>query len=905
MAEPLSARSPSSGRAASTECQPSPAALQKGNSSSRCRCGVCSVNLGRRLDLLEARVLSHWHEFLVYKAELQRKFEEVFASSRGGGSRPRGAAAAHLSELEQRLEHCERRSLATEDELQHTGRQLDELRENSDELRQALERLRGRLGQDLAEAARSSSEAQRSMAALEQKTGELQCWLDAQAVEIRKEVLATIRTGQKEVSAAAEELRASVDRRIKRTQEEALQAADKCRAQATGQAAVAAEKALRATECQLEASIVAAEHDAERRIRRCEDEAQLAADRSRALATGQAEVAAEKTLQITEAHLVASIASAESTAERRMKRGLEEALQAADKCRAQSTCQAKATAEKALRAVESQLEASIVNAENGAERHLRQVQLDLNASLAAAQQRMARMKTEAEASELSIQEHIRKNSDELVRVHDASEKSLLQRVQQVQSEVTAELVSMGKSMERQFDKSETNIEQRMKLSKSEASEDIRNVELALELSFKRSRTEATGVAEELQRSIAQVRRELDDRLYSDLAAYRDEMQTSLTAVGSKHELLVKMQAETSDAATAAARGCERLRDELLEDISNARDRSVAVAITVESMRESFANLKKDVAGVFEAHQALRESFSSRSQAGEAELQAVAADARLATSRHAEELDRLQGQLRSLSHRLGSVEVTAIAADSGFNSAKTEAASLRLQLETALAGLQSLRDELGRQFDGTIAELASRASKDVAVSRDLQSEARQETHRLARAQEELQREQRSLKSELGEQLQRLAHVERSAKEVARGEEASGQRVAKIAEQLERMARTQQRSASEGFGAEQLLAESKLYGGRLDDLQAQVSRLQRESHKSNDRFDAALRRLQEEAERRVGQVLRGRSDCSAHTDLWRELRELRSQVGDLRFRASPRSPTRPSSALSRSGGWLGEI
>ena len=145
--------------------------------SGRCRCGICSANLGRRLDLLEARVLSHWHEFLVHKAEMQQKFEDVFAKGR-----PKGMAATQHAELERRIGSCESVVRSSEEAV----RQGLELKVLSEDTWRGLERLQKRVAQDSESQGKTSADLQQGLVILDKKSDELQLWLQGQASEMHE-----------------------------------------------------------------------------------------------------------------------------------------------------------------------------------------------------------------------------------------------------------------------------------------------------------------------------------------------------------------------------------------------------------------------------------------------------------------------------------------------------------------------------------------------------------------------------------------------------------------------------------------------------------------------------------------------------------------------------------------------
>lgn len=84
-------------------------------------------------------------------------------------------------------------------------------------------------------------------------------------------------------------------------------------------------------------------------------------------------------------------------------------------------------------------------------------------------------------------------------------------------------------------------------------------------------------------------------------------------------------------------------------------------------------------------------------------------------------------------------------------------------------------------------------------------------------------------------------------------------------------------------------------RVEGLQAQVNRLARESRKGSDKIEGALSRLQE-TEKAMERVAKARES----SELWREVRELRSQLSDVRLQNLVRSPR--SCEITRPLGWL---
>eukprot|EP00913_Durusdinium_trenchii_P007494 g7043.t2 len=139
----------------------------------------CRCEFGRRLDLVEAKVLSHWHEFVLYKSEAQRKFEDLFARRRHGGRLP--AERAERTELERRVLQVEEK---------HAER-LEELREavGACVLREDLGRFKEQGYND-----------DRLNALLEQRNHQLQGLVANQVAELRAEVEEVLQKRGEEVT---------------------------------------------------------------------------------------------------------------------------------------------------------------------------------------------------------------------------------------------------------------------------------------------------------------------------------------------------------------------------------------------------------------------------------------------------------------------------------------------------------------------------------------------------------------------------------------------------------------------------------------------------------------------------------------------------------------------------------
>eukprot|EP00439_Symbiodinium_sp_Y106_P080579 s472_g19.t1 len=379
------------------EQTPPKLALQKGRDFRDC--GSCSANLGRRLDLLEARVLSHWHEFLVHKSEVQRKFEDVFAACRG--HRPKGAMAAH-ADLERRLSFCEGVVRDSEDER---AKHL-ELKVLSEDTWRGLERLQNRVAQESDNLGKVSADLQRRLAVLDKKSDELQLGLQSQVADLRREMQDVIVRASKELGV---ELRSSFERRIRQGHDEALESAE-----------IASQRCMKSAMSEMNASVMTAEARAQQQCARLRGELEVA------------EAAAEDIWRRSSSEIARAVAASETSLKPRLQQIDEDARAAMTSLELsleRRLLQHSSEAAENLRSLDTRAQqnmAEVAESITHVEQLLRSQRSEALASLEALDSRLAtqsRRCTDSEAREASLERRLQK---EHVQLADDMHTNMLQ-----------------------------------------------------------------------------------------------------------------------------------------------------------------------------------------------------------------------------------------------------------------------------------------------------------------------------------------------------------------------------------------------------------------------------------------------------------------------------------------------
>jgi len=566
-----------------------------------------------------------------------------------------------------------------------------------------------------------------------------------------------------------------------------------------------------------------------------------------------------------------------SSFERRIRQGHDEALESAE-----------IASQRCMKSAMSEMNASVMTAE------------------ARAQQQCARLRGELEVAEAAAEDIWRRSSSEIARAVAASETSLKPRLQQIDEDARAAMTSLELSLERRLlqHSSEAaenlrSLDTRAQQNMAEVAESITHVEQLL----RSQRSEALASLEALDSRLAtQSRRctdseareaSLERRLQKEHVQLADDMHTNMLQV--RRELADRTGTMESRVITEVA----GLRDELKDSIAAGRDdwamrlseaqqQLTRLSGANRSLQDSLTGCQKDVAELRDSQHAMENSVAGLHASRDSELRLLAEDSRAFKAKFTEEILDAQGVTRSLGHRMSTVEAACAGADRSASSARDEVLAMRTSFRSSLDHVEAAKDELSKEL-----ETQGRAVRQAVEKAHL------EGHQAAC--EELCKEQRNLRADISEQLQRLTSVERRAKDVARGEEASAQRVAALSEQVERLVRAAQSPSDAGH--REVFAELQTAVTRMEELQSQVNRLLRDSKKSTEKWETVLPRLQE-TERAVERLSRG------PTQMYREMQELRSQLAETRLQASltPRSDRPGSRSLEtrRLGlGWLGEL
>eukprot|EP00929_Paragymnodinium_shiwhaense_P094497 TRINITY_DN55094_c0_g1_i1.p1 TRINITY_DN55094_c0_g1~~TRINITY_DN55094_c0_g1_i1.p1 ORF type:complete len:706 (-),score=195.55 TRINITY_DN55094_c0_g1_i1:78-2195(-) len=319
---PRSPSTPSRSRPAAATARP-PSVGVKGSSGS-------NGSAGRRLDLLEARVLSNWHEFMVHRQEVQVKLQDLYAHLRSG-TRPRAAAGAqHLAELDRRVGGCERHALEALEGQDGVLKQLSELRHLSgnqhDSSVQAFEKLRECVvtaSQEAAEALRAAGELHVEVRG---RTYGLNQVVEDRTQRLHAEAVEMLRRSHRDFAVSANAESDRVERRFRKLEIELQQSTATveaavearlvrvCHAESTEASRVLEHRLLQRNSMETAVAVQAMEGHVERRLRDSRSEAV-----AEALKQAAADVAASSPVRRrSEAAMAAD--AAESAAENYMRR---------------------------------------------------------------------------------------------------------------------------------------------------------------------------------------------------------------------------------------------------------------------------------------------------------------------------------------------------------------------------------------------------------------------------------------------------------------------------------------------------------------------------------------------------------------------------------------------------------
>eukprot|EP00434_Breviolum_minutum_P044900 symbB.v1.2.040159.t1/scaffold7037.1/size13684/1 len=361
-----------------------------------CHCGgMCSGKLGRRLDLVEAKVLSHWHEFLLYKSDAQRKFEDLFARKR---PKP--------SELDRRLEKLQ------ETQAESLDLKLAEVRSSCNEVRIDLERHWRSRAQEVQNM--QGRTEQRMEQRLEQRGDQLQHLLAGQVSELRREV-------RREAS----ETWQSQEQRLRQGQDDLLRFAE-----------TATQQSIKSAMMEMHSSVLAAESRAEQQMGRLRSELE------------QAELAAQDACARNATEITRAVSASESALKPRLQQAHAEA-------RAAVTC-LEISVEKRMQcwASEAAEEGRQAQRERLDELQEAVVQLELLLQKQGAQ--VAEQSQSSEARDVSFERRFKNQSqqcEELERSLSQLRREVAERTDVIESRMIAEVSGCKDELQERLGKS--------------------------------------------------------------------------------------------------------------------------------------------------------------------------------------------------------------------------------------------------------------------------------------------------------------------------------------------------------------------------------------------------------------------------------------------------------------------
>jgi len=505
-------------------------------------------------------------------------------------------------------------------------------------------------------------------------------------------------------------------------------------------------------------------------------------------------------------------------------------------------------------------------AETATQQSVKSAMMEMHSSVLAAESRaehqMGRLRSELEQAELAAQDACARNATEITRAVSASESALKPRLQQAHAEARAAVTCLEISVEKRMQCWASEAAEEGRQAQRERLDELQEAVVQLELllqkqgaqvaeqsqsseardvSFERRFKNQSQQCEELERSLSQLRREvaertdvIESRMIAEVSGCKDELQERL-GKSSRQEAVVSREVKEAQAAAASAlrEACEgkNAQQELQDTLNEAQERLTFLSAGLTSIQDAIASFTRELTGMKDSQKFLQQSLSSVQSSEVFEGKAF-------RQKLLEEMSQgWQVGLRSLGQRLSSVESACAVTDRSAATVKAEAAQLRLEMD----------------------ELTQRRSAQAMQGERVEAEFSHRLHQLERAK--------------SQQVDGIV-----------------QKLGNLTQQVE----TMRTSGTSGSG-EGLFVELKTTIMRVEDLQAQVNRLARESKKSSEKMEGALSRLQE-TERSMERVAKARES----SELWREVRELRSQLSDVRLQSLVRSPR--SCEITQRLGWL---
>jgi len=852
------------------------------------------------------------------------KFEDLFASSRSNNattprSKAAGGVAIHLADLDRRLGDCERGvTEASVQAIHHADldRRLGDCERGVTEA-SALAIHHADLDRRLGDCERSVTEASILAihhADLDRRLGDCERSVTEVATDGRdatqrhfgelQAFAGDTRAASLLHSERLEQTDADLENRLSRMQ------ADTIAAVTTSMAAL--EARLHTMQADAAKAVQAVEATGERRLQKAHLEATSATDalefavehrlrkvHLEASAAVEASETAAEWRGSQQAHAEAKVAAraAESAAEKQMSRRDAEAARALASLEERLEVQLLA-AVKVVRLAEASIDERLarerINVEEAFNGLQRSREEDASEASSASQEfkrlcdaRVREVQLEASRAlgevavmEVALEARAKRSGEEL---HDRDKR--LARLHEDASEATRTAQQLG----RRYDVQTREVQ----AEASRALSAVADVEVAAEFRARRSGEEMRDARAEAARALSAV------------SALEASVGARARISGEEVHDWEKRWAQIQE----AQRYAERLS---LENSTRVASTSAAA----DSMRDDVSSLRREFMVLGEEQGSLLstlEDVRGDRGAADAEVQAILTEVRTGSSRQATELSRLQSTVQDLGRRLGPVEVSVGTAAGDAAAAGTAANGAREEARASLGSVRELREDLSRRLDSLgrdalqavrVDELrlsdeassaASRASAAERIAREAKLDSERAECQAQLMQQDAHREHRTWRLEADEQLRRLGCLERSM----RGTALDDERLCDLAAAVELLARERHQQGGEARLVTELSVQTEAMDSKISDMAMAVDRLAREVRQGGDRADVCAKRTQEEVARRLAESQRlcdVRLDTATRAaeqlrvtegaqrnELWRELRDLRGALADIRIRS----------------------
>jgi len=890
---------------------------------------------------MEAKVLSNWHEFLVHRQEVQIKFQELFTSCRSGTPRSKGGVALHLEELDRRLGECEHKVLECERKVtetafecrDHVKNQIVSLTAETSAMKPLLEQEARRHGIEALEALQKHKAETSSMKSLLEQEArrhgtealEASSAIGAQLRQLQTDSASSLLTFE---AALESRLRTSLERvettlesRMSKAYNEATSATDALEQQLRI-ARTDATKNLEAAEAQSREAMSAVEKRFSQDLQRVSqvvDRVDSGVDQR---------LARERTSLEASIHDKASqsVGSLEARLEQMVARQGTQSQVDRSSFEACVSALISKSCEENRADIESRLSEKLsINREedratmesffnSSISRNRESTHTDIEARLST---RLLRLREECRAD---IDESMRNNA-----LRNRNETMDLAR--SLEKEIKSLRGDASKSADREDRLAKSMIDPSILEAQKEAAKAYGAV-ASLEVTFERSRKhneELDRRISDLHDDFASKHRALENRIKTELSACSADSRSAAARVGERWceqlgDVDGRLAQVRADAAQAIS-DTQRLAERLSIEVSN---RATSLAGVTGTMHETLDKWAQELIVLSDAQNslmgALEEMRDGRASA-DSELQTILSEVRSGAARHASELANLHTTVQDFSQRLGPIEVTISAASSDANIARTDA-------RTALGIVHKTRDEFYHRLDSVCRESPSvkKIHKEAITSEEaaIALSKAADAERLAREvmfgcecaesqtqkrQHDLYLEHRTLKFEFDESVRRMGALERGIRDSSRSEG----RLNELATVVEKLAVKIESGDLPSMSDTSLRTEAAF--SKVDDMAIAMERLSREVRQGYEKAESSVKRTQDDVARRLAdfqQVTDVRWDTVSRSseqlrvtegaqrnELWRELRELRSNIGELRLRCGTASGSATPRDLSAFG------